>query len=90
MVANVNMLCVCVVLVKTDIADWLLQYNVVGRASGQVTSARNVHIHITSFAAYMAVIYSASVVDSATSDCFFELQDTAPPSIVKMYLDIEW
>ena len=35
-------------------------------------------------------MYLASVVDSATSDCFFELQDTAPPSIVKTYPDIEW
>ena len=35
-------------------------------------------------------MYLALVVDSTTSNCFFKLQDTAPLSIVKTYLDIEW
>ena len=34
-------------------------------------------------------MYSASVVDSAMIGCFFELQDTAPPSIVKTYPEME-
>jgi hypothetical protein len=35
-------------------------------------------------------MYSASVVESATIGCFFELHEIAPPSIVKTYPDMEW
>ena len=49
----------------------------------------NIRIHRASLAACVAAIYSASVVDNAMIDCFFELQETAPPSIVKMYPEME-
>jgi hypothetical protein len=56
---------------------------------GLAISVRNIHItgqweriHIASFTTWVAAIYSASVVDRVIMDCFFELQDTAPPSMV--------
>ena len=42
-----------------------------------------------SFTACVAVMYSASIVDNVTIGCFLELQDMAPPSIMKMYPDVE-
>ncbi|KIK32661.1 hypothetical protein CY34DRAFT_100975, partial [Suillus luteus UH-Slu-Lm8-n1] len=43
---------------------------------------------MASFAACVAATYSASVVESVTSSCFFELQDTAPPSSKNAYPEI--
>ena len=62
----------------------------IGHMRGHVISARNVHSQSASFAACVAAMYSASVMDNAMIGCFLELQDTAPPSIVKMYPDVEW
>jgi hypothetical protein len=57
-----------------------------GDRAGKWTSdlSDNMHIHCASFAAWVAAMYSASVVDRATIGCFFELHEMAPPSIVKM------
>src|SRR5277367_6428887 len=41
--------------------------------------------HKTCFAAWAAAIYSASGVDGATVDCFFELHATASPAMVTTY-----
>ena len=57
---------------------------VTGSLSGRVISAIKVLIQRASFAACVAVMYSASVVESATIGCFFKLQETTPPSIVNM------
>ena len=69
---------------ETEMVDWLSQKIVIGQVSGLIISVMKVLNHRASFAACVAAMYLASVVESMTTDCFLELQDMAPPSIVKI------
>ena len=56
-----------------------------GVDSGKFNSLRSDQCHKTCFATYAVAIYSASSVEGATVDCFFELHATAPPEMGTMY-----
>ena len=68
----------------THIADWWSHLRVVGELSSCAISMMNMQIHRASFAAWVAAMYLASVVDYASIGCFFELHETAPPSTMKI------
>jgi len=68
------------------IADWLSEKRVVGSVMGLKRSLMSDCSHRASFAAWVAAMYSLSVVKSKTISCCFDDQDTVPPSIKKAYL----
>ena len=70
------------------IAPWLSQLIVIGLSNPHI-SWTNVHKYITSFAAWVCAMYSASVLDNMTIYCFLELQVMAPMPIWNKYLEIE-
>jgi hypothetical protein len=72
-------------------ADWLSMKRVTGVCGSDCCqiSLSSLYSHTASLAACEPVIYSASVLKSATEGCFFELQLMAPPASMKTYLDID-
>jgi hypothetical protein len=71
------------------IADCESKYKVIGFVIGcQTISLMICQIHMASFVAYVAAMYSDSAVDSVISSCFFEDQETAPPLTRKTYPEI--
>jgi hypothetical protein len=71
-------------------ALWLSQKRVVAWVSGLANSPISDCSQINSFVACVDAINSASVEDKAMTGYFLELQEIAPPSIRKIYPDIEW
>ena len=69
-------------------ADLLLLKRVVGVSTEPNNSVRSCQNQIASLAAWVCVMYSASIVDNVTNSCFFEDQEMAPPSIIKTYPEI--
>src|SRR5882724_4789469 len=69
-------------------ATWLSQYSIVGLREGSVSSPRNAQSHVASLVACVAATYSASVVDSATTGCFFKLHEMACQGLlcIRLYL----
>src|ERR1700720_271954 len=68
----------------TFMADWLSTLNLDGKLGLYPNSLRMLCIHIISFPASTAAMYSASVVDKATIGCNLLLQLTAPvPTLIK-------
>ena len=59
-----------------------------GLVSGWKISPMMRHSHSASFAAYVAVTYSNSAVDSVINDCFFEDHEMVPPFMRKTYPEI--
>ncbi|KAJ7193324.1 hypothetical protein GGX14DRAFT_577316 [Mycena pura] len=72
-----------------DAAPILSQYITAGRSCGMRISSRNPYIHNACFAPRERATYSASVVDSATVDCFFDTQETGPPDIMNTSPEVE-
>jgi hypothetical protein len=72
------------------IADWLSMSRVVGEESDGPghSSESKCHSQMASFVVCMLVMYLALVLDSATDNCFLELQLMAAPASIKMYLDV--
>src|SRR5277367_6563720 len=69
-------------------ADLLSLNKVVGPSVGLNNSPMRQRSHIASLAAWVAAMYSASVVDNVTNSCFFEDHETPPPSTRNMYPEI--
>jgi len=67
------------------IADWLLQWSIVGADSSLMISPMKACNHRASFVAWVAAMYSTLVVESATRGCFFKLQLPTPLLIRKAY-----
>jgi hypothetical protein len=65
-------------------ANWLSMSSVMGEFEAKLSLASSCLSHISSFAAYMPAMYSASVLESATNVCFFKLQLTAVLASRKM------
>src|SRR5260370_42447392 len=72
------------------IADWLSTWRVVGALMFCFILFSSLRSQTSSFAACAAAMYSASVLDSATALCFFELQLMAAPASKKTYPDVDF
>ena len=68
--------------------DWLSEYKGIGCKSGWKTFLMRWRSQMPSLAAWVAAMYSASVVDKVMSSCFFNAQVMAPPS--RMYAMACW
>ena len=55
-----------------------------------LSSACSLRIHRASFAASKQAIYSALVLDVATTFCFVDFQETAPPWSRKTYPEVDF
>ena len=65
-----------VVLRDRVMATWLLQYSVVVLGEGSMSSPRGAWSHVASLVVCVMATYSALVVDSATTSCFFKLNES--------------
>ena len=63
---------------------------VVGLVRSRPSLVSNHLSHTASFAAWVAVMYSASVLDRAMMGCFLDDQLMAAPARMKMKLDIDF
>ena len=78
-VVHVDVLCVWNLLSFVSvIMPWLSQFMISGSSGTEWSSHRKLHSHRPSLAVCICVMYSASVLDSATTCCFFELHKMAP------------
>src|SRR5712671_7744107 len=70
-------------------ADWLSIRRAVGEVWVGPSSDSSRLSHTASFATCTPAMYSASVLESVTEVCFFELQLTAAPVRVKTKPDVD-
>ena len=68
---------------------WLSALTTIGPCNETPRLLRKSTIHTDSLDAWQSAIYSASVDESATQDCFFDFQLTAPSPILIIYAPIE-
>ena len=76
MITNINMFCASFRVSWCNC--WLIIQ--MGYKRGLKVSLNKHGNQINSLAVWVAPIYSASIVDNVMSSCFFDDQDTAPPS----------
>ena len=72
------------------ITNWLSMCNSDGLAWVNLSAVRKFHSQMICFVARVAAIYSASIDNKATMDCFFEVYEIALPPIRNVYPEIDF